>query len=68
MIIHPDVWKEFMLYAQVLYRVNPESTVYDVFMILRQENGNQPFSAGFIKKIDYEIKQEEKRNAKYNQK
>lgn len=68
MKIHQDVWDEFILWAHVVLYENPEADIYDLFMRVRQENGNQPFSENFLKQVDYDIaaenRREEKRRAK----
>lgn len=64
MKINPDVWQEFILWARVELYENPEATIYDLFMRVRGENGNQPFSENFLKLVDYDIAAEERRNAR----
>lgn len=35
-----DFWEDFMLTAKLLYMLNPEATIYDVFNHIRvEENG-----------------------------
>lgn len=64
MRINQDVWDEFILWAHVVLYENPEATIYDLFMRVREENGNQPFSENFLKLVDYDIAAEDRRNAK----
>ncbi len=64
MRISQDFWDEFMLWARVCYYMDSEADVYDVFMRMRTEDGNQPFSASLINQIDFQILKEEIRNRK----
>lgn len=68
MKINQEVWQEFILWAKVVLHENPEATIYDLFMRIREENGNQPFSENFLKQVDYdvaaEVKREKKKQAK----
>lgn len=64
MKINQDVWNEFILWAKVVMYENPEATIYDLFMRLREENGNQPFSENFLKLVDYDIAAEQRREQK----
>lgn len=64
MKINQDVWNEFILWAKVVLYENPEATIYDLFMRIREENGNQPFSENFLKLVDYDIAAENRRNEK----
>lgn len=64
MKINQDVWNEFILWAKVVLYDNPEATIYDLFMRIREENGNQPFSENFLKLVDYDIAAENRRNEK----
>lgn len=62
MKIAQDVWDEFILWSYVVLYENPEADIYDLFMRIREENGNQPFSKNFLKLVDYDIAAEERRN------
>ena len=62
MKINADVWDEFILWSYVCLYENPEATIYDLFMKVREQNGNQPFSENFLKLVDYDIAAEERRN------
>lgn len=64
MKINQDVWNEFILWASVVLYEKPEADIYDLFMRVRLENGNQPFSENFLKLVDYDIAAEERRNKK----
>ena len=64
MKINADVWDEFILWAKVVLYENPEATIYDLFMRVREEKGNQPFSENFLKLVDYDIAAEERREVK----
>lgn len=64
MKINQDVWNEFILWGKVVLYENPEATIYDLFMRIREENGNQPFSENFLKLVDYDIAAENRRNEK----
>lgn len=66
MKINQEVWNEFILWAKVVLYTNPEADIYDLFMRVREENGNQPFSENFLKLIDYDIAAENRREAKKN--
>jgi hypothetical protein len=63
-VICHDFWDEFMDYAKLLYRYNDEVDLYDVFMFIREQHGNRPFSEAFLKDIDREIANEEARKVK----
>jgi hypothetical protein len=63
-LISSEFWGEFMDYAKLLYKYNSESDLYDVFMFIREQHGNRPFSETFLKDIDREIVNEEARNSK----
>lgn len=62
--ISKDFWDEFILWAQVVKHSNPEATIYDVFMRIREELGRQPFSENFLKIIDHDVETELIREAK----
>jgi len=66
--INQDVWEEFILWAHVVMYDNPEADLYDLFMRIRLEHGNQPFSENFLKQVDYDLaaenRREEKKHAK----
>lgn len=66
MKINQEVWDEFILWSYVVLYENPEATIYDLFMRVRLENGNQPFSENFLRLVDYDIAAEDRRNAKKN--
>ena len=62
MKIAQEVWDEFILWSYVCLYENPEADIYDLFMKVREQNGNQPFSENFLKLVDYDIAAEERRN------
>lgn len=62
--INQDVWNEFILWAHVVLYDNPEADLYDLFMRIRLEHGNQPFSANFLTQVDGYIAADERREAK----
>lgn len=60
MKIGEEFWDEFLLTAKLLYLMNREATVYDVFEFIRShQQGASPFSENFLKRIDAEIEKEE---------
>jgi hypothetical protein len=63
-MISSDFWGEFIDYAKLLYKYNEDVEVYDVFMFIREQHGNRPFSDAFLKDIDREIANEEARKNK----
>jgi hypothetical protein len=66
--IDDEVWNEFVLYAKVVYQLNPDADLYDVFNFIREQQGNLPFSGNFLKIIDREIVQDERRDIRRAQK
>lgn len=66
MNIHPAVWNEFLVFAKVLYKLNKEAEIYDVFMMMRADQGTHPYNDNdpMIRDLDAQIAREErKRNA-----
>lgn len=60
-VISSDFWGEFIDYAKLLYKYNEDVEIYDVFMFIREQHGNRPFSETFLNRIDKKIANEEAR-------
>lgn len=65
MNIHPAVWHDFMVFAKVLYKLNKQAEVYDVFMMMRADQGSHPYNDNdqMIRDIDAQINKEERKRA-----
>ena len=60
MKICEEFWDEFLLIAKMLYLINREADIYDVFEYIRcNQQGASPYGANFLKRIDAEIEKEE---------
>lgn len=56
-----DFWCEFMNFAKLLVKYKEDSDIYDVFNLMREMNGEQPYSVNFLARVDKEIEREEAR-------
>jgi hypothetical protein len=60
MKICEEFWDEFLLNAKLVYLLDREADIYDVFEFIRyHQQGASPFSENFLKRIDAEIEKEE---------
>ena len=59
MKICDEFWFEFMKWAVPMYKIRPESDIYDVFVWIRElQQGSTPFSDSFLAIIDAEIEKD----------
>lgn len=57
--INKDVWAEMVTVGQLLCHIRPDPDIYDLFEFIRIElQGNQPFGAGLLERVDREIVKE----------
>jgi len=62
MKICEEFWDEFLVTAKMLYLMDGEADVYDVFEYLRShQQGAGPYGEAFLRRIDAEIEKEEGR-------
>lgn len=58
-VIHADVWSEFILVANYLYRNNENAEVADVFEFFRMKDlGGEEYSASTLKRAIREVETE----------
>lgn len=60
MVICEEFWDEYLVTAKMLYYIDKEAEIYDVFEFIRShQQGASPYGAAFLKRIDGEIMKEE---------
>jgi hypothetical protein len=60
MKICEEFWDEFMVTAKMLYMLNEEADIYDVFEYLRShQQGASAYGYEFLRRIDAEIERKE---------
>lgn len=57
--LNEGFWDEFITVANVLYKLDEEADIYDVFNFIRiHYNSGQEYSAGLLNRVDKEITRE----------